>query len=199
MAVHVLAAELERANMRNSSVATLTMALFIATTMLTAVSVLSRMDEPSEDICLENLASGRLGPLLFGPTLWSQYPSFPDPMALANDYVLFLVGGLVAVAVYVSRFKFQRTLGATSLVVLALGAIPYVQGLFVLRSSEVEPAECGSWVAVMILGVLYASLAAAVLAIVDVTGGHKTVITLLNRARVRRSGLAKPKHLGGHA
>jgi hypothetical protein len=119
-------------------------------------------------------------------------------MALIHCHVMFLVGGLVTATVYILRFKLRKPLSAVSIVTLTLGAFPYALGMLVLQCSAVEADVCGPWLAVMLLGVLYASLATAVLATMELTGWHKRIlgwfIGLLSRQALRNP--AKPSHPG---
>ncbi|MHC4176334.1 MAG: hypothetical protein ACYSWU_02440 [Planctomycetota bacterium] len=118
---------------------------------------------------------------------------------LIDYYVMFLVGGLVTATVYVLRIKLQKPLGAVSIALLTLGAVPYAQGVFALQAGKMGVDQCGPWLVVMLLGVLYASLAAAVLATTELTGWHNRVLAWLIslRSRTTLQDLAKPSHPGG--
>jgi hypothetical protein len=141
--------------------------------MLTTVSLLGNLDLPSEDIRMQDLCAGRLGPMFSGSTLWSRYPSLPSLGAFIHLRVMLLVGGLVTTAVYILRFRLHKPFGAVSIVALTLGAIPYAMGMLVLRCNVVDARACGAWLAVMVLGVLYAGLAAGVLATMELAGSRK--------------------------
>lgn len=167
--------------MKTATAATLVMGLLVASVMLTAVSVLGNLDQQSDDIRMEDLAAGRLGPMLSGPTLLARYPSFPRPMALFHIYSMFLVGGLVAASMYVLRIRLRKPLGAVSIAALALGVVPYALGMFVLQTGSADAKVCGYWVAVMVCGVLYASLTAALLASLELTGGHTKICAWFTR------------------
>jgi len=177
--------------MKTASATTLVLALFIASVMLTSVSLLGNLDQANSDIRIDELVTGRLGSLFTGPSLWSRYPSFPRPMAAFDLFSMLLVGAVVTTTFYVLRTKLKKPLATVSIAVLILSAVPYALGLLVLQSNTIDVRQCGSWVAVMILGVLYSSLAAAVLAIMELTDWHKKASGWLRRLhRVTPSGLS---------
>ena len=86
----------------------------------------------------------------------------------------------------------KKPLVAASIACLLLGVLPYAQGLFVLQTVELEASEVGPWLALMLLGVLYASLASALLAVVDLTGWLKKALALLLRGQ-NRTAAHSPK------
>ncbi len=173
--------------MKIVSVAILIVALFVASVTMTIVSVLSDLGQPRDDIRMEDLMAGQLLPLLTGPTLWSRYVSFPSVTALTDAYTMVLVGGLVAATVYLLRIRWRMPLGLVSAAVLLLGAVPYAQGLFVLQTIQAAPRECGTWIAVMVLGVFHASQAATLLAVADLTGWHQRALASLKHVWSRAS------------
>ncbi len=156
--------------MKTLSAATLVAALLVASVIATSVSVLSELEELSNDVRMEDSNTGWLFPMLVGPTLWSRFPRCPSLVSLIDRYSLCLVGGLVAVAIYILRIKLNKPFGVCGVACLMVGAVPFVQGLTVLQANEIPPNEVGFWVAAMLLGVLYASVAAIALALVDLTG-----------------------------
>ena len=175
--------------MKTASAITLGLALFIASVMLTSASLLSDL-KLTDDIRLDELMTGRLGSMFTGPTLWSRYPSFPRPMVAIQWYGMLLVGGVVATAFYALRIKLKKPLGTVSIAVLILSAVPYALGLLVLQSNTVASLS-GPWLVVMIFGVLYSSLAAAVLAVMELANWHKNAFGWLSCLR-RRPPLPNP-------
>jgi hypothetical protein len=77
--------------------------------------------------------------------------------------------------------KLKKPLDAVSIAALILSVVPYGLGLF----NNLEPGQCGKWVAVMILGVLYSSLASAMLATLELADWHKKSTDRLSRLRSR--------------
>lgn len=166
--------------MKFLSAIVLAVSLFVALTVVSAVTVLSSMDGTEYDIHMEDLTAGRLGPMFMGPTLWANYPLFTPTRLMyttvvgnfANPYSFVLVNGLFFATVYLMRWKGRMPWALVSVVTLGLGIIPYVQGRIVLHDGTAPPEVCGPWVATMLLGVLYASVLAAVVASMELTGWH---------------------------
>ena len=149
--------------MKPRSIATLLVVCFLASLMLTAVSVLVHLGQHGDDIRMEDLAAGHLGAMFAGPTFWSCYPSFPPPTSLIDYPAVCLFGSLFAASFYVVRIKLRKSLTAVSIVTLAIGAVLYALGVFALHYDPVEIDQSGPWLAVMLLGVLYASATSAAL------------------------------------
>lgn len=138
-----------------------TTALLLGTMMGTAVTVLGRLDGPTPDIQREMLSRGQLWGLLTGPTLWQSYPQVTSPLALWNGFTASLVIALVGgVLLWAWRGGWRASSAGVSL--LLLGAIPYTCGAVALADGSMAPEHSGPWVAVMILGVFYASCASGV-------------------------------------
>ena len=156
--------------MRTLSVLTLVLALFVASMMFTAMSVMGTLAAPSDDIRIEDLAVGRLHPMLLGPTLWSRYPSAPPPSALVDYLSLCIVVPPILAAIYLVGIRRRLSLGLVAVAVLPLGLIPYGLGTLILRAGNLPPDACGRWLAVMLSGVLYASCASAMLAGLEIVG-----------------------------
>ncbi len=71
---------------------------------------------------------------------------------------------------YVLRLRLKMSLGLTGFAVLLAGAAPYALGNIAFMAGPLIPEECGSWLAVMLVGVCHFSLAGAVLAGLDLIG-----------------------------
>jgi hypothetical protein len=172
--------------MKTLSVLTLILALFVASVVFTAVSVLCAWDAPSDDLRLEDLAVGRLHPMLLGPTLWSRYPNAPPLSALIDYLALSIAVPPIVAAVYLLGARRRLPLGWVAVAVLPLGLIPYGLGTLILRAGNFPPDTSGPWLAVMLLGVLYASCASALLAGLEILGLGETVRCRLGRRTCSR-------------
>lgn len=154
--------------MRFVSLLTALCALFVASLMLTATSVLTALDGPSADICIEDLESGRLFAMFTGPTLWNRYPEIPaDPSAVLDHYAIAFSLGLAVVCVLLVRSRFGVSSRAVAIFSLVAGIIPYTIGAAVLRSTSHSPGESGMWVSLMIHGVFYSACISLVVSFVD--------------------------------
>ena len=175
--------------MKNMSVVTLVIAIFISSAMLNAISLLSDLEQPTTDIRMEDLTAGNLWGMFSGRTFWSSYPTVPRATNCLDVFSMFLVGSLTAITSFTLRAKWRASLAVIGGASLCIGSVPYTIGWFALRSGSIDPTMVGGWLAVMICGVLYASLIAAVLATVDL--GSKLLLNsaiLCNgRASVARS------------
>lgn len=163
--------------MKVLTIVTFVLALFVASVALTGISVLGSLCEPTDDIRIEELAAGELGRMWTGPSLWSRYPSIPPLSAMMDNFVILLAAAVIAPIVYVLRLRLKVPLGATSLAVLLAAAVSYALGRIAFMAGPLAPEECGPWLAVMVVGVFYFSVAGATLAGLELTGAD---------ARIRR-------------
>ena len=154
----------ENRNMKSLAVATLVIAAFLASLMLTTICTLSDLGAPS-DIRIEDLEAGRLMPMLFGETLWNAYPSLPHSLDGYFDFYSLCFAGLeLAVVIFLVR-KRGVSLATAAPVSLVLGFVPYATGVVVLRTTVNSPSEAGMWLSLMVFGLLYATSISAVLSI----------------------------------
>jgi len=175
----------ERCPVKVLTILTLVLALFVASVALTSISLLASLCDPADDIRLEELAAGKLGRMWTGPSLWSAYPTVPPLSAMLDNHAIMLTAAVIAAIVYVLRIRLALPLGLTSLAVLLAGAVPYSLGRMALMSGPVRPDECGPWLAVMVVGVLYFSVAGATLSGLELTGVHERLQRRLGGLRRR--------------
>ncbi len=137
---------------------------------VSATALVSDLGEPTADLRYEDLQAGLLLPMFCGPTLWSSLPSIPRDVTAIVDLAAFGYVGvcLVSVALMGWRWRMTSPTGAAMLT-LGLGMFPSILGAVVLQDRLATPAVAGAWVSFMIVGLLYAALAALVLAISDLS------------------------------
>ena len=157
--------------MKPVTVAILLAAIFSASLMLATVAVLGNLSGAADDIRITDLEAGSLIPMFFGPTLWQQYPNVPHSLSSFFDLSALLFVGLSIPLVLVPlRLKLNVSWTISSFMSFALGFVPCLIGIIVLRSGPQTPSEVGSWLAFMIYGLLYAAAVSAVFAAVDLHG-----------------------------
>lgn len=146
-------------------------AVFFATWMLTMAAVLSQWTGAATDIRIDDLEAGRLAPLLFGPTIRQQYPTIPHSLpALFDASAMSCV--MMGLAAVLFQLKTRQNSSWTTLAgaLLLLGISIFLAGALVLRIGAQTPTEVGSWLALMIYGLLYGAVMAIVLAVMDLIG-----------------------------
>lgn len=145
--------------------------LVIGLAVVGAVNVLANLDEPSADFSVEALAVGNLWGLFSSRSAWVAAPiEFSTLLHCVDLYSLMLVVGMVATVVFVMRMKQRMSWTAVSLACLVAGSMPYVDGWLVLRQGTTSPSECGPYLAMMLLGLLYGAIFAATFALWDLRG-----------------------------
>jgi hypothetical protein len=136
--------------------------LLIGSIVLSGISMLMNFDKPGE-IDMDKLSQGRMGHILLTSTFWSQYPSSP---AVEKFCVLFqlraflLTGPFIFGAYYFLRYRKKCSFLMVGLASLLAGFVAYLTG-WVALIGNTDPSNCGPWVATMLIGVLYSTLACA--------------------------------------
>jgi hypothetical protein len=158
-----------------ATIAIFIVSLFFASWMLTMAAVLSQWTGVSADISVDDLSAGRLTPLLFGPTMRQQYPSIPNNLSSMFDASALscIMMGLAAV-LFQLRSRQNSSWTALAGALLLLGLAIFLAGAIVLRIGAQTPYEVGSWLALMIYGLLYGAVMALMLAVMDLIGSWRT-------------------------
>jgi len=108
----------------------------------------------------EQLMQGRIESWVLSETMWSRYPALvplPQMKGLYSTKALLMTVPLFFVLYYALRLKRKYSLFTVGLFCLGTGAIPYAIGrLALLYNTDI--ANIGPWVALMLLGVLYATM-----------------------------------------
>ena len=110
----------------------------------------------------DQLGSGELHVILFNDAYWTccLQPDLPRPLWFLNWKAGVLVFPLMAAVWLGMRRRLQYPCVAMSGVCLFLGIVPYAVGAVIARGT-LETSEVGPWLAVMLIGPLYACLASA--------------------------------------
>jgi hypothetical protein len=103
---------------------------------------------------------GNVLPMFLGHTLWSRFPSLPPISAVLDWWTMAVMVGVTGLIVFVVRFRMNGSWIMVGLLTFLSTMVPYAIGALMLRGNE-DISLCGPWLAVMLLGGLYAQLAAA--------------------------------------
>ncbi len=143
--------------------------VLLSLVMVTATSVLSDLAEPTPDLQIDDLESGRLLPMFVGPTLWTAFPSAPMHAEAVVDVPSMLFMGAWLLLIVVPSLRWLRVSWTVAAAMnLGAGLVAYAIGTFVLAFTSASPADVGGWVAFIIMSMLYAAAGSALLASFDV-------------------------------
>ena len=134
--------------------------IFCFSAVLTFVHFLVHLDEPSE-IDGNKLIQGQILHIFFTSSFWKQYPSMISPKwfgVLINIRALLLTVPFILGIYYFLRVKRKYSLLTVGLVSFPVGLIGWFIGISVLKGN-IDPSTCGRWIATMVLGMLYSTLA----------------------------------------
>ena len=108
----------------------------------------------------DQLVSGELHVILFNDAFWTccLQPDLPRPLWFLDWKAAALVFPLMAAVWLGMRRRLQYPCVAMGGVCLFLGIVPYAVGAVIARGT-LETSEVGPWLAVMLIGPLYACLA----------------------------------------
>ncbi len=134
--------------------------IFIATILLTCISFLAHLIVKPNGLILEKLVHGQVLQMLMVKEFWSQYPAIPSANLLFLPSALILMGLLLGSILYLLAYRQKMHPLAVSAVVLLTAVIPYGMGRMIL-SRNAEAGNAGPWLAFMLVGALYASVACA--------------------------------------
>ncbi len=154
--------------MKRRAVLILLLVMFAVSVLLAAVEGF-RNCSAEDGLVLERAGvfQGHLAPLFATSFVWSKYPAVPNaPTALVSEKAFVLTIPLLLVALYFARVRGRRPFPLRIAVCLAVALVPYAAGVIALHNNTVAE-KAGAWLAVMILGPLYALLACAVICVVE--------------------------------
>ena len=130
---------------------------FIASVMLTALSLYVNKDPVFQSLTTQQIVTGTLHPLLLTKAFWSAYPQLPPITALIHIPTLIFVG-LILLTLW-TRFGLRKEMSSIGIALLSQGAaaVPYAVGLWALTDNASQ-AYAVKWVSLMLLGVVYCSV-----------------------------------------
>jgi hypothetical protein len=147
----------------------LLLAVFAVSVLLTAVEGF-RNCSAEDRLVLERLGvfQGHVAPLFASPFVWSRYPAASTHLtALVSERGFLMTVPLLLAALCVphalGRPSFPLSIG----ICVAVAAVPYVAGMVILQGNTLDPPHVGRWLAVMILGPLYALIICAVICVLE--------------------------------
>ncbi len=110
----------------------------------------------------DQVVSGELHAILFSDLFWTccLQPDLPRPSWFWDWMAAVLVFPLIVVVWLGMRRRMKYPCVAMGGVCLFLGVVPYAVGAVMARGSW-GPSEVGSWLVVMLVGLLYSCLASA--------------------------------------
>lgn len=134
--------------------------LLIASIASTAISFLAKLVTPNTNLQVSEIIQGKLLSVLTAPLFWSAYPSVPSLSLLLNPTALLLIGLLVAAVFYLLQTRIKASSLAISAALILTALVPTTAGRIAL-SGNTDPATAGTWLALMLSGVLYSATACA--------------------------------------
>ena len=153
---------------KQSAALVLLLSIFAGSVLVTAVAGLCSCS--SEDLLVLERAGavqGHLAPLFASSFVWSRYPAAPNHLtALADQRALLTTIPLLLIALYFARIRGRRPFPLLIVICLAVALVPYAVGMIALHDNTLLE-RTGPWLAVMLLGPLYALAACAVICIVE--------------------------------
>jgi hypothetical protein len=151
---------------RITTISIVLLSLFLITLSANAVACLTD-PEPLTEPDFDALLTGNLHRLFLTRSFWKIYPSLPRVTALLYLPVLFLTGALVLGIFDFFALKKKMPLAYVGLVSLAAGLAIYLVAMLVLAAfaHNLTAGTCGKCVAVMLLAVLYSSIACLLCAV----------------------------------
>jgi hypothetical protein len=141
--------------------------LFLSSIILTAIAFLTKLSIKPEGLNIDQLIHGELIQLLMLNEFWSRYPTLPTAQVLFLPNAFILMALLLAAAIYFLAFRQKYHPLIVSTVLLLTALFPYAIGRLALASNQ-KPENAGVWLAFMLAGVLYATVASALFSAVQI-------------------------------
>jgi hypothetical protein len=182
--------------MKRLAALVLLLSVFAVSVLLTTVEGFRNLNNEKDGFLVENVGAlrGHVAPLLATSFVWSRYPAAPaHPTALISEKAFLLTVPLLLVALYFARIRGRRPFLFQVAVCLAVAPVPYVVGTITLHGGTItDRAEIGPWLAVMILGPLYALIICAVICVVELLRPRARSRSICDRIPLECSPITTP-------
>ena len=156
---------------KQSAALILLLSVFAVSVLLTTIEGYHNLGDNEDARLCERLGvfQGHVAPLFATSFVWSRYPAAPNHLTALVDRRAFLTTiPLLLIALYFARIRGRRPFPLLIAICLAVAAVPYITGMIMLRGGTMNDLQyVGRWLAVMLLGPLYALVACAVICIVE--------------------------------
>ncbi len=145
--------------------------VFAVSVLLTTIEGFHNLGDNEDARLCERLGvfQGHVAPLFATSFVWSRYPAAPNRLsALVDERAFLITVPLLLFAVYFTRIRGRRPFPLLIAICLAVAAVPYIAGMIMLRGGTMDDLQhVGRWLAVMLLGPLYALIICAILCVVE--------------------------------
>jgi len=156
---------------KQSAALILLLSVFAVSVLLTTIEGYHNLGDNEDARLCERLGvfQGHVAPMFATSFVWSRYPAAPNHLTALVDRRAFLTTiPLLLIALYFARIRGRRPFPLLIAICLAVAAVPYITGMIMLRGGTMNDLQyVGRWLAVMLLGPLYALVACAVICIVE--------------------------------
>ncbi|MCF7958398.1 MAG: hypothetical protein K9M57_08125 [Phycisphaerae bacterium] len=150
---------------KKNALLTCSASVFILAAVMTAVTRLMNLETVSYDEA-QSIIQGRIGCWFFQADFWSTFPTLPSIhqlQILINPRALLITLPLLGFTIYLLRVRENLSFAKTAIACQTMAIVPWIFGMMALNGNT-APETAGPWLAVMLLGVFYATLTCCALA-----------------------------------